>query len=100
MPCHIWLQVYHPNIDKASWFRMKHRSRVEREDTEEAEKRAMKAENKADGDREKEILKIVDEIKAGGEAAEHARPSGRLVHGSWLGHVFKVDDASGPTLQK
>ena len=22
----------HPNIDKASWFRMKHRSRVERED--------------------------------------------------------------------
>mmetsp|Transcript_8818 Transcript_8818/g.27535 ORF Transcript_8818/g.27535 Transcript_8818/m.27535 type:complete len:378 (+) Transcript_8818:162-1295(+) len=61
----------HPNIDKASWFRMKHRSRVEREDTEEAEKRAMKAENKADGDREKEILKIVDEIKAGGEAAEY-----------------------------
>ena len=25
----------HPNIDKASWFRMKHRSRVEREDQRE-----------------------------------------------------------------
>ena len=29
----------HPNIDKDSWFRMKHRSRVEREDKEEQEKR-------------------------------------------------------------
>ena len=28
----------HPNIDKASWFRMKHRSRVEREETEQMEK--------------------------------------------------------------
>ena len=26
----------HPNIEKESWFRMKHRSRVEREETEEA----------------------------------------------------------------
>jgi len=29
----------HPNIDKESWFRMKHRSRVEREDREEADKK-------------------------------------------------------------
>ena len=29
----------HPNIDKESWFRMKHRSRVEREETEEADKK-------------------------------------------------------------
>jgi len=28
----------HPNIDKESWFRMKHRSRVEREDNEEKDK--------------------------------------------------------------
>ena len=28
----------HPNIDKASWFRMKHRSRVEREETEKMER--------------------------------------------------------------
>lgn len=28
----------HPNIDKESWFRMKHRSRVEREETEEKDK--------------------------------------------------------------
>lgn len=29
----------HPNIDKESWFRMKHRSRVEREQHEEADKK-------------------------------------------------------------
>jgi cell division cycle protein 37 len=28
----------HPNIDKESWFRMKHRSRVEREDNEGKDK--------------------------------------------------------------
>ena len=28
----------HPNIDKESWFRMKHRSRLEREDREDKEK--------------------------------------------------------------
>lgn len=61
----------HPNIDKASWFRMKHRSRVEREDTEEADKRAMLGENKADGEREAEILRTLEEIKAGGDAAEY-----------------------------
>ena len=29
----------HPNIDKESWFRMKHRSRVEREEREEKDKK-------------------------------------------------------------
>lgn len=29
----------HPNIDKESWFRMKHRSRVEREEAEEKDKK-------------------------------------------------------------
>ncbi len=28
----------HPNIDRESWFRMKHRSRVEREENEEKDK--------------------------------------------------------------
>ena len=28
----------HPNIDRESWFRMKHRSRVEREDHEDKDK--------------------------------------------------------------
>ncbi|CAB9508642.1 Hsp90 co-chaperone Cdc37 [Seminavis robusta] len=32
----------HPNIDKESWFRMKHRSRVEREQHEEADKKRIK----------------------------------------------------------
>lgn len=34
----------HPNIDKESWFRMKHRSRVEREQQEEVEKQKIRAE--------------------------------------------------------
>lgn len=29
----------HPNIDRESWFRMKHRSRVEREEREEKDKK-------------------------------------------------------------
>ncbi|KAJ8598397.1 hypothetical protein CTAYLR_003009 [Chrysophaeum taylorii] len=55
----------HPNIDKASWFRMKHRSRVEREDQEEAEKKALVAENETDAKRLKEASDIAEkrEIK-------------------------------------
>lgn len=34
----------HPNIDKESWFRMKHRSRVEREEQEEKEKAKLREE--------------------------------------------------------
>ena len=34
----------HPNIDKESWFRLKHRSRVEREDREEKDKKKIKDE--------------------------------------------------------
>ena len=33
----------HPNIDKESWFRMKHRSRVEREDNEDKDKAVIQA---------------------------------------------------------
>ena len=34
----------HPNIDRESWFRMKHRSRVEREDNEAKDKAKIQAE--------------------------------------------------------
>ena len=34
----------HPNIDKESWFRLKHRSRVEREQAEEADKARIRQE--------------------------------------------------------
>ena len=34
----------HPNIDRESWFRMKHRSRVEREDNEEKDKAKIREE--------------------------------------------------------
>ena len=34
----------HPNIDRESWFRMKHRSRVEREDHEEQDKKRINTE--------------------------------------------------------
>ena len=34
----------HPNIDRESWFRMKHRSRVEREEHEDKDKKRIKEE--------------------------------------------------------
>ena len=34
----------HPNIDRESWFRMKHRSRVEREDHEDKDKKRITGE--------------------------------------------------------
>lgn len=34
----------HPNIDRESWFRMKHRSRVEREDHEDKDKKRIDSE--------------------------------------------------------
>ena len=34
----------HPNIDRESWFRMKHRSRVEREENEEKDKTKIREE--------------------------------------------------------
>ena len=61
----------HPNIDKASWFRMKHRSRVEREETEKMERVALEKENKADGEREREIVRLLAEVRSGGDAAEY-----------------------------
>lgn len=45
----------HPNIDKDSWFRMKHRSRVEREENEDAEKTKLEAQNKSDSERLAEV---------------------------------------------
>jgi cell division cycle protein 37 len=33
----------HPNIDRESWFRLKHRSRVEREENEEKDKKQILA---------------------------------------------------------
>uniref|UniRef100_A0A7S3NDY3 Hsp90 chaperone protein kinase-targeting subunit n=1 Tax=Aureoumbra lagunensis TaxID=44058 RepID=A0A7S3NDY3_9STRA len=61
----------HPNIDKSSWFRMKHRSRVEREDLEEQEKISMRKENEQNSKRIKEIEALLAEIERGGEAAEY-----------------------------
>lgn len=45
----------HPNIERESWFRMKHRSRVEREDREEADKKKINTEMKRNNLRMREI---------------------------------------------
>ena len=34
----------HPNIDRESWFRLKHRSRIEREEKEDKDKKKIDAE--------------------------------------------------------
>jgi len=54
----------HPNIDKESWFRMKHRSRVEREDREEADKKKINDEMAKANLRIKEISKILSKASS------------------------------------
>jgi len=55
----------HPNIEKESWFRMKHRSRVEREEKEEADKKQIKEKMKSDDLRYKELELVLKRIAAG-----------------------------------
>jgi len=52
----------HPNIDKESWFRMKHRSRVEREDREEVDKKKITQEMATANLRIREITKILKSL--------------------------------------
>lgn len=56
----------HPNIDKESWFRMKHRSRVEREEREEKDTKKIKDETAKANLRIKEINKILSRASAAG----------------------------------
>lgn len=54
----------HPNIDKDSWFRLKHRTRVEREEDE----------GKTRADLEKKLKKLNEDLKAFGEGGkEHLK---------------------------
>jgi len=53
----------HPNIDRESWFRMKHRSRVEREEREEKEKKKITVETTGDNLRIDEITRTLASIK-------------------------------------
>lgn len=55
----------HPNIDKESWFRMKHRSRIEREENEDAEVKKIAELTKDDTARLNIIQKQLARIKAG-----------------------------------
>jgi len=54
----------HPNIDRESWFRLKHRSRVEREDKEEKDTKKIQQENAKSNLRIKEINKILSRASA------------------------------------
>lgn len=53
----------HPNIDRESWFRMKHRSRVEREEREEADKKKINEEMSVADLRIREITKILKSLE-------------------------------------
>ena len=55
----------HPNIDKDSWFRMKHRSRVEREDKEDGEILCYVKENAEDQSRLNIIKSRIKGLKSG-----------------------------------
>jgi len=52
----------HPNIDRESWFRMKHRSRVEREERIEDDKKKISNENSMATMRMNEIKKTMERI--------------------------------------
>merc|ERR1712232_191428 len=56
----------HPNIDRESWFRMKHRSRVEREEHEEKDMKRINSEMDKANQRIKMLerdLKKIDKMK-------------------------------------
>jgi cell division cycle protein 37 len=54
----------HPNIDKESWFRMRHRSRVEREENEEKDKAKIKADVEAANQRIRTIQHEFSKLNA------------------------------------
>eukprot|EP00602_Paraphysomonas_sp_CaronLab_P003364 CAMPEP_0185021224 /NCGR_PEP_ID=MMETSP1103-20130426/3905_1 /TAXON_ID=36769 /ORGANISM="Paraphysomonas bandaiensis, Strain Caron Lab Isolate" /LENGTH=451 /DNA_ID=CAMNT_0027552621 /DNA_START=63 /DNA_END=1421 /DNA_ORIENTATION=- len=55
----------HPNIDKESWFRMKHRSRLEREAREDEEIKEMNKQNEQDNARIKIIKARLNGLQSG-----------------------------------
>ncbi len=62
----------HPNIDKESWFRMKHRSRIEREEREDVEVKQIEKINTEDANRCAIIaakLKAIEKYKEKGSEA-------------------------------
>ena len=65
----------HPNIDKESWFRMKHRSRIEREEREDEE---MKQISKIDAEDNARLAILTARLKAleGGADDEDAEFEG------------------------
>ena len=58
----------HPNIDKESWFRMKHRSRVEREEKEEADKKKIKKETESANLRIEELTNSIASLDTGDDS--------------------------------
>lgn len=60
----------HPNIDKESWFRLKHRSRVEREEKEDKDKKRIQDEDAKSNLRIKEINKILSKSASIGDGSD------------------------------
>jgi cell division cycle protein 37 len=64
----------HPNIEKESWFRMKHRARVEREEKEDNEKKGLNASISANAIRitqlKSQLAKLTKIEEAGEESLE------------------------------
>ena len=60
----------HPNIDKDSWFRLKHRTRLEREEREDAEVKLFTKENAENQSRLTIIRARLSKLQSGAAAAE------------------------------
>lgn len=68
----------HPNIDKESWFRMKHRSRIEREEKEEADKKKIMKEMESSKLRMQELTKNLEIMDAGDDSDDELEDSDGL----------------------
>jgi cell division cycle protein 37 len=63
----------HPNIDKESWFRMRHRSRVEREDNEEKDKNVILHEMKTANERIQILQREIAKLETATKERNHAK---------------------------
>lgn len=88
----------HPNIDKESWFRMKHRSRVEREDREEEDKKKIHKEMESSNLRIRELTQTLKNLDAGEDSDDELEDRDGLE--AELEALTKADTARNEKLEE
>ena len=85
----------HPNIDRDSWFRMKHRTRLEREQKEDMEMSEYDRLTQEDSIRLKVLRKRIDRIRKG-EVRVHRRTEGSYLMTSRVSMRTRMPTTSRP----